>query len=61
MKVENEKGKKWKTMKKSMTPHKLGIKSNKELVAKLQNTRVVQRELVYVIGLSPHIANKAVP
>jgi hypothetical protein len=60
MKVESEKAKKWKTTKKPPTIHKLNLKSNKELLSKLQNTRVVQRELVYIIGLSPRIANKAV-
>ena len=60
MKVESEKAKKWKTTKKPAPGHKLNIKSNKELFSKLQNTRVVQRELVYIIGLSPRIANKAV-
>jgi hypothetical protein len=46
--------------KKSSGVQKLNLKSNKELLAKLPNSRVVQRQLVYIIGLSPRLANKTV-
>ena len=60
MKQDGDQAKKWKTNKKSKPTKKMSIKHNKELYAKLQNARIVQRELVYIIGLSPRIANKAV-
>jgi hypothetical protein len=49
-----------KTVKKIKKPKKISIKNNKELQAQLMNARVVQRDLLYIIGLSPRIATKAV-
>ncbi len=59
MKSPPETEKKWKTTK-SASGRKLNLRGDKELVAKLQNTRVVQHDLVYIIGLSPRIATRAV-
>jgi hypothetical protein len=42
------------------TSPKLNLKNNKESYEKFQNLRVVKRELVYIIGLSPRLANKTV-
>jgi hypothetical protein len=58
MKLESEKTKKSPAKKKATK--KVNFKTNKELFEKLQSSRVVQRELVYIIGLSPRIANKTV-
>jgi len=49
-----------KTLKKSFKPRKISISTNYELKQRLSNARVVQKDLLYVIGLSPRIANKAV-
>ncbi len=59
MKIENDKSKKWKTTKKP-PGHKPLLRGNKEMLEHLQSARVVQRDLVYVIGLSPRIASKSV-
>ena len=57
MKKESKQGK---SQKKASTVKKISFKHNKELQAKLMNARVVQKDLLYVIGLSPRIATKAV-
>ena len=49
-----------KGQKKGTASKKISFKHNKELQAKLLNARVVQKELLYVIGLSPRIATKTV-
>jgi len=36
------------------------ITTNKAIIDIFQNLRVIQNELVYIIGLSPKIADKAV-
>ena len=42
------------------TPKKNLISDNWELKERLTNARIVQKDLLYVIGLSPKIANKTV-
>jgi hypothetical protein len=46
--------------KKTVKPKKTSISKNYELKERLTNARVVQKDLLYVIGLSPRIANKDV-
>lgn len=41
-------------------PRRTDLRENKELYEKLLEARVVQKELVYIIGLSPRIASKNV-
>jgi len=60
MKTSPTSEKKWKTPKKLAFTNKGSLRGNTELLEHLQNTRVVQHDLVYIIGLSPRIANKAV-
>ena len=47
-------------LKKGPANKKISFKHNKELQAKLLSARVVQNDLLYVIGLSPRVASKAV-
>jgi len=49
-----------KPLKKAPKPKKISIGKNYELKQRLANARVVQKDLLYVIGLSPRIANKDV-
>lgn len=44
----------------SPTPKRIFFNKNKELKQRLINSRVVQKDLLYIIGLSPRISNKAV-
>jgi len=60
MKSDQEKQKKSAKKKIVSPPAKLDLKNNKDELERLQNTRVVIRELVYIIGLSPRLANKTV-
>ncbi len=46
--------------KKLAKPKKASIKNNKELQTELMNARVVQRDLLYIIGLSPRLASRVV-
>ena len=50
-----------KSSKKPLTkPKKFSFKNSKELQEKLTNARVVQHDLLYIIGLSPRIASRAI-
>ncbi len=49
-----------KSLKRGPGAKKPCFKHNPELQAKLMSARVVQKDLLYVIGLSPRIATKAV-
>lgn len=49
-----------KPQKKTAKLQKASISKNYELKQRLANARVVQKDLLYVIGLSPRIANKGV-
>lgn len=49
-----------KPLKKLPKPKKTSISKNYELKQRLANARVVQKDLLYVIGLSPRVANKEV-
>jgi len=56
--MRQQEGKSWK--KASGKTKKFSFKNNKELKEKLMNARVVQHDLIYIIGLSPRIATRPV-
>ncbi len=60
MKQDEGKEMQGRTWKKGPGSKRVSIKQNKELYTTLLNARVVQPDLVYVIGLSPMITSTAV-